>query len=301
MSGDPSTCVPGAPADTVAVSAGQSELAEERRAHVDGADLRNTVRAASEAGLVAVTEGFAAFREALPEETRAHAEQALGGASPVRRRAVALAEVAVDRAEDASRRAAHRFEAARVQLQQRADDISGDAEGATSPTSVVDEAASAVVVKEAVVEESRSGGSFWKMALAVVAIGAAAGAGYAVYAKRRSAARKGADTEGDWSAPPAAAGGFVPGMADTQSPDVVDEAFARDVDAAADELAEDIVEAVEGPLDEGVEAAPGEHFEPGMADTQSPDVVDDDFAAQVDAVAEEMAGDIIDAIEEPKQ
>lgn len=268
---------------------------------MDGADLRNTVRAASEAGLVAVTEGFAAFREALPEETRAHAEQVLGGASPTRRRAVALAEGAVERAEEAGRRAAHRLEAARAQAQQRAEDIAQDAGGPTSPVGVVAEAARAAVVKEAVVEESRSGGNVWKMALAVVAIGAAAGAGYAVYAKRTSAARKAAESEGDWSAAPAAAGGFVPGMADTQSPDVVDEAFARDVDAAADELAEDFVEAVEGPLDEAAEAAPAEPFQPGMADTQSPDVVDDDFAAQVDAVADELAGDIIDAIEEPKQ
>lgn len=266
---------------------------------MDRSDVRSAVLAASEAGLVAVTEGMATFREALPEQTRTHAEQAIAGASPMRRGVVVLVEAAADRAEGASRRAAHRIEQARLELQQRAPSSEGDV-GQTVGVAV-DEAARAVVAKEAVVEESRSAGNLWKMALAVVAIGAAAGAGYAVYAKRRAAARQHLEGEGEWGTQPAPAAAFVPGMADTQSPDVVDEGFAREVDAAADELAEDIVEAVEGAQEEAAEAAPAEAFEPGMADTQSAEVVDEDFAAQVDAVADELAGDIVDAIEEPKK
>jgi hypothetical protein len=245
-----------------------------------------------------VTEGVATFREALPEQTRTHAEQAIVGASPVRKGVIVLVEAAAERAEDAGRRAARRMEAARLEAQ-RVGGSEGDAGG---PVRVaVDETARAVVVKEAAVEETKSAGTVWKVALAVVAIGAAAGAGYAVYAKRKAAARQHLEGEGEWGTQPAPAGAFVPGMADTQSPDVVDEAFAKDVDAAADALAEDIVEAVEGPAEEAPEAAAAQPFEAGMADTQSPDVVDEDFAAQVDAVADELAGDIVDSVEEPKK
>jgi hypothetical protein len=250
---------------------------------VDSADLRNTVRAASEAGLVAVTEGLTTFREALPEQTRAHAEAALGGTSPVRRAAVTLAAVAAEKAEVVGRRAADRMEAARADVTNR-------------------EAARAVVAKEVVVEESKkSRGSVLKMGLAVVAIGVAAGAGYAVYAKRRATAREHLSGEGEWGSAAASAGSFVPGMADTQSPDAVDETFAHDVDEAADALADEIVEAVEGPIEHEAAATPDEHFEPGMADTESPDVEDEEFAKQVDAVADEFAKDIVDAVEEPKK
>lgn len=265
---------------------------------MDLADLRNTVRAASEAGVVAVGEGVATFREALPEQTRHHAEEALGGSSPLRRSMVALVETAAERAEQAGRRVAVRLEGAREAAAQEP----GGA--AQAPIVVVESerAAPAAVAKEAVVDRARPQGTYWKMALAVVAIGAAAGAGYAVYAKRKAAAREHLSGEGQWGdTQPAGAAGFVPGMADTQSPDAVDEAFAHDVDEAADALAEDIVEAVEGPIEHEAAAAPVEHFEPGMADTESPDVEDEEFGRQVDAVADEFAKDIVDAVEEPKK
>jgi len=37
-----------------------------------------------------------------------------------------------------------------------------------------------------------------------------------------------------------------------------------------------------------------------VADEQSPDVVDDDFAAQVDSAADDIAGAVVDAIETPE-
>ena len=265
---------------------------------MDLADIRSTVRAASEAGLVAVGEGVATFREALPEQTRIRAEEALGGSSPMRRSMVALVETAAERAEQAARRASERLEEARAEA---ADPVaSGTGVPADVPSHAIDRTASAVIAKEAAVQGSQSRGTFWKMALAVVAVSAAAGAGYAVYAKRRAAAREHLAGEGEWGTQPAGAAGFVPGMADTQSPDVVDEDFGKEVDAVAEELAEEFVEAVEGPPEEESEATPAEHFEPGMADTQSPDVVDDQFAKEVDAAADEIAQDIVDAIEEPK-
>ena len=264
---------------------------------MDLADLRSTVRAASEAGLVALGEGVATFREALPEQTRSHAEEALGG-SPLRQGLVALVETAAERAERVSRSVAERLEEARAQ----ADAGTGQAPAPAAVGPVVDRhtAAQSVVTKEAAVEQSTSRGTFWKMALAVVAVGAAAGAGYTVYVKRKAAAREHLAGEGEWGTQPAGAAGFVAGMADTQSPDVVDEDFGKEVDAVAEELAEEFVEAVEGPPEEEPEAPPAEHFEPGMADTQSPDVVDDEFAKEIDAAADEIAQDIVDAIEEPK-
>jgi hypothetical protein len=266
---------------------------------VDLADIRSTVRAASEAGLVAVGEGVATFREALPEQTRIRAEETLGGSSPVRRSMVALVETAADRAEQAARRASERLEEARAEAVASAAEVPSVIP-VSAPAEAMDRTAQAVVAKEAAVEGSQSRGTFLKMALAVVAIGAAAGAGYAVYAKRKAAAREHLSGEGEWGTPPAGAGGFEPGMADTQSPDAVDEAFAREVDEAADELAEEFVEAVEGVSEELDEAAP-EAFEPGMADTQSPDVVDEAFAREVDEAADELAQDIVDAVEEPKK
>ncbi len=83
-------------------------------------------------------------------------------------------------------------------------------------------------------------------------------------------------------------------MADVQSPDVVDEEFAHEVDEAADEFAAEVVDAIDVPADAAhrhVHDArePAEPFVPGVADEQSPDVVDDDFAAQVDSVADQIA------------
>jgi hypothetical protein len=89
-------------------------------------------------------------------------------------------------------------------------------------------------------------------------------------------------------------------MADTQSPDVIDEQFAREVDAEADQLAEEIVTAVEGPHAVPQPVAEDEPFEAGMAADQSPDTIDPGFAAEVDAAADQLAGDIVEAVEEPK-
>lgn len=139
-----------------------------------------------------------------------------------------------------------------------------------------------------------------------VAALAAAGGAYFVWKKRQASAQSHLTGEDEWGAPPAApatVSEFVPGMADTQSPDVVDEEFAHEVDEAADTLAAEVVEGIEADADTAdLEDAPkpAEPFVPGVADEQSPDVVDDDFAAQVDSVADEIAGSVVDAIETPE-
>ena len=95
------------------------------------------------------------------------------------------------------------------------------------------------------------------------------------------------------------------GVADEQSPDVVDEDFAHEVDEAADEIAAEVVDAIEVPgeaahghVDDAPE--PAEPFVPGVADEQSPDVVDEQFAREVDEAADEIASAVVDAVEAPE-
>ncbi|MCU0284512.1 MAG: hypothetical protein MUD13_11565 [Candidatus Nanopelagicales bacterium] len=157
---------------------------------------------------------------------------------------------------------------------------------------------------------SGSGGRVLKAAVGVLAVAAAAGGTYYVWSKRKAAARASLTGEEPWATGhpagaevfdhAAAAAAFQPGMADTQSPDVVDEQFAREVDAEADQLAEEIVTAVEGPHGVAEPVAEDEPFEAGMAADQSPDTIDPGFAAEVDAAADQFAGDIVEAVEEPK-
>jgi hypothetical protein len=153
--------------------------------------------------------------------------------------------------------------------------------------------------------------SLTKVGVGVLLAASAAAAGYYVWQQRRAAAVQHLSGEGEWGAGhPAGAEvfahaepepAFQPGMADTQSPDVVDEQFAKDVDAEADQMAEEIVEAVDAEPHMGHAQAPAaEPFEPGMADTQSPDVVDDQFAKEVDAAADALAEEIVEGVEEPK-
>ncbi|HYN56826.1 MAG TPA: hypothetical protein VES03_06480 [Motilibacterales bacterium] len=143
---------------------------------------------------------------------------------------------------------------------------------------------------------------------------AAAGAGLYLWKRRQAAAAAHLSGETEWatdsgarpsSAAPAAASTFQPGVADEQSPDVVDEEFAHEVDEAADELAEEIVDAIEVPADAAhrhVEEAPepAAPFVAGVADEQSPDAADAGFAAEVDSAADQIATSVVDAIEPPE-
>jgi hypothetical protein len=179
-----------------------------------------------------------------------------------------------------------------------------DAADEVAEATVSQAAASVAAVKEAAMSGSRSGGRVLRAALGVLLVGAAVGGGYYVWRKRQSAADEHLSGEGAWgTAPPAAE--FQPGMADLQSPDVVDEAFAAEVDAEANEFAEDLVDSVDLPQPQAPEAAePGaeaaEAFEEGMAATQSPETVDDQFAAEIDAAADDLSQSIVEGIEEPK-
>jgi hypothetical protein len=137
----------------------------------------------------------------------------------------------------------------------------------------------------------------------------AAGGGYMVWKRRQAAAEAHLTGEGEWGAPTSPAAStvspFMPGVADEQSPDVVDEEFAAEVDDAADEFATEVVDSIEVPADAAhrhVEDAPepAEPFVPGVADEQSPDVVDEGFAAEVDEAADELATAVVDAIETPE-
>ena len=140
----------------------------------------------------------------------------------------------------------------------------------------------------------------------VALVGAAAGAGYLIWKRRKAAVNAELSGESLFVAPESRSwdAAFQPGAADVDSPDVVDEQFARDIDAVAAELAEDIVESIEVPdsLADEAEAVAVEsgEFQAGVADVDSPDVVDEQFAKEVDAVADELAEDIVQGVEEPR-
>ena len=149
--------------------------------------------------------------------------------------------------------------------------------------------------------ESASGNRGIRALLGALVAALVAGAGFFVW--KRSGSKSQAPAEHKWAPPtPAPAAYFQPGMADLDSPDVVDSQFAAEVDAEADELAEEMVDSIEAPGQEhGVDAPeqPVEaDFQPGMADVDSPDVVDSQFAAEIDAEANELAGEIVDSIDE---
>ncbi len=136
--------------------------------------------------------------------------------------------------------------------------------------------------------------------LGALVAAAVAAAGFFVW--RRSGSSSEPAAEHQWAPPtPAPAADFQPGMADLDSPDVVDEQFAAEVDAEAEELAEEIVDSIEAPDEasaaDAPEQSPQADLQPGMADVDSPDVVDDTFAAQVDAQADALAAEIVDSID----
>ena len=157
-------------------------------------------------------------------------------------------------------------------------------------------------VVKAVPGAARKGG---KGLMMVAVVGAAVGAGYFVWKRRKAAANAELSGESLFAAPQPRSwdAAFEPGTADVDSPDVVDDQFAKDIDAVADELAENIVESIEVPehvADEAEAAAQSGEFQAGVADADSPDVVDEQFAKDIDAVADELAEDIVQRVEEPK-
>ena len=139
-----------------------------------------------------------------------------------------------------------------------------------------------------------------KSLMVVALVGAAAGAGYMVWKRRKAAANAELSGESPFAAPFPAP--FERGTADLDSPDVVDPEFAKEVDEAADELAEEFVEAVEGSEEalDDVLAEEGGEFQKGIADLDSPDVVDEQFAKEVDEAADALAEDFVESVEEPK-
>jgi hypothetical protein len=248
---------------------------------------------AGEAGLTSVVEGMAKVRGALPDSIRDAADRKLGADSTLGKGVLAMVDTVAEESAKAK--------ATKVTLAE-------EAKAARAAAAVVAEEKALALVEAADSAARESRGRGGKVLLGGVALAAAAGGAYFVWKRRKASAQAHLTGEGEWAAPPgsqAPAPEFVPGMADTQSPDVVDEEFAHEVDEAADELAAEVVDSIEVPGEAShghVEDAPepAEPFVPGVADEQSPDVVDDDFAAQVDSAADDIAGAVVDAIETPE-
>lgn len=233
------------------------------------------------AGLTVV----AKVREAIPPEVLAKVEETLTRDSPLAKQVISVLDAAAEQSEEMRERAAEVALAAKEQV-------------ADLAVAVREKSAERDVAKESAVESGNRRGVVVKVAVGTVVVAAAAGAAFAVWKRRKAAAVEHLSGEGEWATPPVTP--FVPGVADEQSPDIVDEHFAEEVDEAADELATEFVDAVEG-IEETAEApAPEAPFVPGVADEQSPDAVDDQFAKEVDEAADELAADLVEAIEEPR-
>jgi hypothetical protein len=244
---------------------------------------------AGEAGLTTVVEGMAKVREVLPDGLREAADRRLGGESALGKGVLAMVDTVAE--ESAKAKAAKATQAAEA----------ATARAATA-ADLEKRALAIVATTEAAAKEPRGRGG--RILLGGLALGAAAGGAYFVWRRRQAAAEAHLSGEGAWGSPPAAAP-FMPGVADEQSPDVVDDKFAEEIDQAADELAAEVVDAIDVPGEGAhgeVDAAPepAEPFMPGVADEQSPDVVDEDFAHQVDEAADEIASAVVDAVEAPE-
>ncbi len=249
---------------------------------------------AGEAGLTTVVEGMAKMREALPDGIREAADRRLGADSALGKGVLAMVDtVAEESAKAKAEKATHAAEVASARAATAAD--------------LEKRALALVATTEAAAKETRGRGG--KILLGGLALGAAAGGAYFVWRRRQAAAAAHLSGEGEWGAPTSAPASpvtpFMAGVADEQSPDVVDEDFAHEVDAAADEFAAEVVDAIEVPGEaahEHVEDAPepAEPFVPGVADEQSPDVVDEDFAHEVDEVADAISTAVVDAVEAPE-
>ncbi len=250
---------------------------------------------AGEAGLTTVVEGMAKMREALPDSIREAADRRLGGESALGKGVLAMVDTVAE--ESAKAKATKATQAAEA----------ASARAATS-AALEKRALALAATTEAAAKEPRGRGG--RLLLGGLALSAAVGGAYFVWRRRQQAASAHLSGEGEWGAPSTATAAgaagpvapFMAGVADEQSPDVVDDDFAHEVDEAADEIAAEIVDSIEVPgerahghVDDAPE--PAEPFVPGVADEQSPDVVDEQFAREVDEAADEFASAVVDAVE----
>jgi hypothetical protein len=234
------------------------------------------------AGLTVV----AKVRDVIPPEVLAKVEETLTRDSPLAKQVMSVLDAAGEQSEAMRERAAEVALAAKEQVA----DLAAVAREKSAEADAV--------AKESAVGSGNRRGVVVKVALGTVVAAAAVGAAYTVWKRRKAAAVEHLSGEGEWATPPVTP--FMPGVADEQSPDTLDKQFAEEIDEAAEELATEFVDAVEG-IEETAEApAPEAPFVPGVADEQSPDVVDEQFAKEVDAAADELAADIVEAIEEPR-
>lgn len=240
-------------------------------------DVKAVVEAGGH-GLDSVIDNVARLRSVLPEEARQLADSAMGTD------VASMLAAAGERADAAKARAAEAAEAARAKAAEAAEVAR----------------AKAAELAEASAEAPRSRRSRLPFVLGAVAVtGAAAAAAVLVWRRRQAAAVQDLSGDTGWEMPTEVV--HTPSVADDQSPEAMDPHFAEEVDEVADEIAEDFIEAVEGEADVAEAQQPAEPFVPGVADEQSPDVVDETFAAEVDAVADEIAEDFVESVEEPRK
>ena len=243
-------------------------------------DVKTVVEAGGH-GLDAVIDNVAKLRAVLPEEARELADSAVGT------EVAAMLTAAGERAEVAKARASEAAEAAKARAAEAA-------EAARARTAELAESSA---------EAAGEARSRLPMLLGAVAVtGAAAAAAVLVWRRRQAAAARELSGEVVWESFSEVT--HTDSVADDQSPEAADPHLAEEIDEIADEIAEEFVEAltvVEAKLDVAEAQVPAEPFVPGAADEQSPDSIDESFAAALDAAADELAQGIVDSIEEPEK
>jgi len=249
-------------------------------------DMKAVVEAGGH-GLDAVIDNVAKLRSALPGEARALADSAVG------------TEVA-----SMLSAASERAEVARIAALEAASSAKDGAAGATDAAlAKVAEAAESLKaraeeVAEAVEADSSRRSRIPRVLAAVAVTGAAAAAGVLVWRRRQAAAASGAEQEPESGASFGGEVAHTPSVADDESPEVMDPHFAEEVDEAAEELAEEFVEAVEiGEQHVAEPQQPEVPHTPSVADDESPEVMDPHFAEEVDAAADALAEEFVEAVE----
>lgn len=101
------------------------------------------------------------------------------------------------------------------------------------------------------VRGARASGPMRWILMGGVLLAAAGGAAFVVLRRRGAAADEATSGESQWGVRPVAADSdFVPGVADEQSPDVVDGELAHEIDEVADEVAGEFIDSIELPGDD---------------------------------------------------
>ena len=216
----------------------------------------STIVHAGEAGVASVVEGVAKVRDSLPENIKEAADRKLGGETTLGKGVLAMVDTVAE--ESAKARAAVAEEAAKAAAAKAV----VEAEVATALEAVSSEENVAALGEAAQSASEKSRSPIRKILLGGVVIGATAGGAYFVWKRRKQAANDSLAGADEWAPPtvPAAEAAAEEAIekaasAEAAAEEAVEEAaaaeaegdksFSAQIDDAANELAETVVDSIE--------------------------------------------------------